>query len=133
MADSVEEVVYNYLTTDGVFMAKISGGVYWMEATEAKAKSPYIIFWLVDDPGFETKLNTNYQGEARIQFDLWDTNKIRGARLRTALREKVRDLNEVFGGYRVMTTGLTEQALKRDSTTDPYHFIVDGIIKWNKE
>jgi len=134
MADSVEEVVYNYLTTDGVFMAKISGGVYWMSVEENEtATVPYIIFWLVDDPGFETKLNTSYQGEARIQFDLWDTNKIRGARLRTELREKVRDLNELFGGYRVMTTGITEQALKRESITDPFHFIVDGIIKWNKE
>jgi hypothetical protein len=131
MADSVEQVVYNYLTTDSTFLAKFSG-VYWMETTEAKSTAPYIVFWLVDDNGSETKLNTKYQGEARIQFDLWDTQKIRGARLRTALREKIRDLNEVYGGYYVMTTGITEQVLKRESKTDPYHFIVDGIIKWNK-
>jgi len=132
MADSIEQVVYEYLTTDSTFMADFSG-VYWMDATEAEATAPYIVFWLVDDPGFETKLNTQYQGEARIQFDLWDTNKIRGAMLRTALREKVRDLSETTGGYYVMTTGINEQMLKRESATDPYHFIVDGIIKWNKE
>jgi hypothetical protein len=132
MADSVEQVVYNYLTTDSTFMAKFSG-VYWMETTDAKSTAPYIVFWMVDDNGSETRLNILEQGEARIQFDLWDTNKIRGARLRSTLREKVRELNEVSGGYRVITTGLTEQALKRESKTDPYHFIVDGIIKWNKE
>ena len=131
MADSVEEVVYNYLTTDSTFMANFSG-VYWQEATEAEAVSPYIVFWLVDDPGIETRLNKAYQGEARIQFDLWDTNKNRSRRLRTTLREKVRDLNEVSGGYFVMTTGITEQTIQRQSTTDPFHFIVDGIIKWNK-
>jgi len=130
MADSVEEVVYNYLTTDSAFMAKITGGVYWMDVEDSKpgANKPYIVFWLVDDPGIETRLNTSYQGEARIQFDLWDTNKIRGARLRTALREKVRELSESTGGYYVMTTGLTEQTLKRESKTDPYHYIVDLII-----
>ena len=132
MADSVEEVVYNYLTTDSTFMANFSG-VYWSEATEAEAVSPYIVFWLVDDVGIETRLNKAYQGEARIQFDLWDTDKIRGARLRTVLRKQVRDLNESSGGYRIFTTGITEQTIQRESTTDPHHFIVDGIIKWNEE
>lgn len=131
MADSVEEVVYTYLTSDSTFMADFSG-VYWMDATEEEAVSPYIVFWLVDDAGSETLLNTAYQGEARIQFDLWDTNKIRGGRLRTALREKVRDLCEVTGGYSVMTAGTNEQTIKRQSATDPYHFVVDGVVKWHK-
>ena len=130
MADSIEEVVYNYLTTDSVFMANFSG-VYWQEADASVA--PYIVFWLVDDPGFETRLNKLQQGEARIQFDLWDTSKIRGARLHTALTTKVRSLNETTGGYTVITTGITKQTIQRESTTDPYHFVVDGIIKWNKE
>ena len=129
MADSIEEVVYNYLTTDSTFMSNFSG-VYWQEADASVA--PYIVFWKVDDPGIETRLNKKYQGEARIQFDLWDTSKIRGARLQRTLGEKVRDLNEIFGGYFVMTTGITEQTIQRESTTDPYHFVVDGIIKWNK-
>jgi len=130
MADSVEEVVYTYLTTDSTFMANLTG-VYWQEADASV--SPYIVFWLVDDPGFETRLNKAEQGEARIQFDLWDTNKIRGARLHTALTTKVRALNETTGGYTVITTGITKQTIQRESTTDPFHFIVDGIIKWNKE
>jgi hypothetical protein len=130
MADSVEEVVYTYLTTDSTFMANFSA-IYWQEADTSV--SPYIVFWLIDDIGIETRLNKQNQGEARIQLDLWDTNKIRGARLRTTLREKVNKLNEVSGGYRVMTTTINEQSLRRESTTDPFHFIVDGIIKWNKE
>jgi hypothetical protein len=130
MADSIEEVVYTYLTTDSAFMASFSG-VYWQEADASI--SPYIVFWLVDDAGFETRLNKNEQGEARIQFDLWDTNKIRGARLHTALTKKVRALNAISGGYFAMTTGITKQTLQRESTTEPFHFIVDGIIKWNKE
>ena len=133
MANSIEQVIYTYLTSDSTFMANFTG-VYWMGVEEGEtATEPYIVFWLVDDPGFETRLNTSYQGEARIQFDLWDTNKIRGARLRTTLREKVRELSEVSGGYRVIVTGVTEQMIKRESSTEPYHFIVDGVIKWNKE
>ena len=128
--DSVEEVIYNYLTTDSAFMANFTG-VYWQEADASV--SPYIVFWLVDDPGIETRLNKLEQGEARIQFDLWDTNKIRGARLHTTLTKKVRELNEVTGGYSVLTTGITKQTIQRESTTDPFHFIVDGIIKWNEE
>ena len=38
MADSVEEVVYDYLTTDSTFMAFFSG-VYWIQATA-------LDFWL---------------------------------------------------------------------------------------
>jgi len=131
MADSIEEVVYTYLTSDSTFIAKFHG-VYWMDATEAEAVSPYIVFWLVDDTGVGAKLNTAGQGEARIQFDLWDTNKIRGARLRTDLRNKIMKMGETSGGYMVIVTGISEKMLQRESTTDPYHFIVDAIIKWNK-
>lgn len=134
MADSIEEVIYIYLTTDSAFMANFSG-VYWEKAdTEVH---PYIVFWLVDDPGIETRLNKSEQGEARIQFDLWTepthSGKILGARLHTLLTKKVRSLNELSGGYTVLTTGITKQTIKRESTTDPFHFIVDGIIKWNEE
>ena len=131
MADSVEQVIYTYLTGDSVFMALFTGGVFWQEADTSV--SPYIVYWLVDDSGSETRLNKAEQGEARIQFDLWDTNKIRGAKLHTALTTKVRALSDISGGYSVITTGITKQTLQRESTTDPYHFIVDGIIKWNKE
>ena len=130
MADSIEQVVYEYLTNDSAFMADFSA-VYWQEADATVY--PYIVFWLVDDTGIETRLNKQQQGEARVQFDLWDDNKIRGARLRTALRQKVRDLSEISGGYFVMTNGVTEQTIQRESNTDPFHFVVDGIIKWSKE
>ena len=133
MADSVEEVVYDNLTGDATFMAFYTG-VYWQEVDKnVTPTEPYIVFWLVDDIGIETRLNKAYQGEARIQFDLWDSNKIRGARLRTTLREKIRNLSDISGGYAIMTSGVNEQTIQRASTTDPYHFVIDGIIKWNKE
>ncbi len=133
MADSVEQVVYENLKADSVFMAFYTD-VYWQQVDKnVTPTEPYIVFWLVDDVGSETRLNKAYQGEARIQFDLWDSDKIRGARLRTTLREKIRNLSDIAGGYAIMTTGITEQTIQRASTTDPFHFIVDGIIKWNKE
>ena len=132
MANSVEQAVGENLTNDTTFMANFSA-VYWQEVSKGvKPTVPYIVFWKVDDPGIETRLNKAYQGEARIQFDLWDTNKIRGGRLSTVLRKQVRDLNEISGGYQVMATGITEQTIQRQSTTDPLHFIVDGIIKWSE-
>jgi len=133
MADSVEQVVFENLTGDTTFMANYTG-VYWLQVDKnVTPTEPYIVFWLVDDIGIETRLNKAYQGEARIQFDLWDKNKIRGARLRTTLRKKVRTIDEIAGGYRISTSNITEQTIQRLSNTDPYHFVVDGIIKWNEE
>ena len=133
MANSVEQAVGENLTNDSTFMANFTD-VYWQEVTKNKTPTvPYIVFWRVDDPGIETRLNKSYQGEARIQFDLWDTNKNRGARLQTILRRKVRNIDSIAGGYRISAIGITEQTIQRASNTDPYHFIVDGIIKWNEE
>jgi hypothetical protein len=129
MADSPEEVIYDYLTTDTTFMANYTG-VYYIDAPESTA-NPYIVFFMVDDTGVETKINQCSQGEARIQFNLWDDNKNRGRKLRTTLRNKINALGEVRGGYFVMTTGITEQTLQKASGTDSYQYIVDGIIKWN--
>ena len=128
--NSVEEAVYNQLISDTVFMANFKG-VYWQEADTTTY--PYIVFWTVDDNGLEERLNKPYQGEARIQFDLWDDNKNRGAKLKTTLREKVRNISVTDGGYYLLTEAVTEQTMQRQSATDPYHYIVDGIIKWNKE
>ena len=133
MADSVEQAIGENLTGDTGFMANFSA-VYWQEVSkDVTATEPYIVFWKVDDPGIETELNTPYQGEARIQFDLWDDNKIRGARLETVLRKKIRNIDDIAGGYRISTNSITEQTIQRASNTDPYHFVVDGIIKWNEE
>jgi hypothetical protein len=131
MADSVEEAVYTYLTTDATFMASIPR-VYWMEADTQT--EPYVVFWLVDDAGTKTLTNRPKQGSARIQFDLWEgagtSNKIRGVRLRGVLRDKVDSLNETIGGFDLVTEGVTEQTIQRESASDPYHFVVDGVITW---
>ena len=115
MANSVEEVVYDYLTGDATFMANFSA-VYWIEADEKT--DPYIVFWLVSDNGAETELNKSSQGESRIQFDLWIKNKIKGAELRTLIADKVRALNQTSGGYYVRTDGINETTVQRASGTD---------------
>ena len=130
IADSVEQVVYNYLQADSTFKNYFNG-IYWVEADADTI--PYLVFWMVDDAGINTLLNKVQQGEARIQFDLWDTSKIRGARLRTKVAEKVKAMNEYRDGYHIIVTGITEQTIQRASDTDPFHFIVDGIVKWSKE
>ena len=130
MADSVEQVIYNYLTADTAFMADFSA-VYFSEAPD-DASYPYIVFWLVTDAGIRNYIATPDQGEARIQFDIWDTDKFRGVRLRDKVRAKVDRLNEVRDGYAVNTVGVNEQTIQRASGTDPYHFVVDGIIQWQE-
>ena len=131
MADNVEQVVYLYLTTDSSFMANFTR-VDYLETPDGTAE-PYINYWLVDDTGNDTILNKVEQGQARIQFDLWDSNLIRGTRLREVLSRKIRELNESLEGYHLMITGSTKQTIPRSSGTDPYHFVVDGIIEWYKE
>lgn len=131
MADNVEQVVYTYLTTDSSFMANFTG-VYYMEA-DGNPEEPYINYWMVDDTGEDSILDKLEQGQARIQFDLWDSNNIRGTRLREVLSKKIRALNQSLSGYHVMVTGSTKQTIPRASGTDPYHFVVDGVIEWYKE
>jgi len=135
MADSVEEVLYDYVTSDTAFMAIVTG-VYNMEAP-ADTSEPYVVMWLVSDPGTDTVLNAEEQGEARMQFDLWDTGDrnglIRGTRIRGNLRKLLKKLSKVVSGYHVMVTGTTEQTIPRQSGTDPYHFVVDGVCRWRKE
>lgn len=131
MADSVEKAIYDYIIADTAFMDNLTG-VYILETPEGAA-TPYVNFWLVSDPGIKTELGYIRQGEARIQFDLWDSNNIRGTRIRGLLKELVEELNGVVSGYHLMATGTTEQTIPRLSATDPYHYVVDGIVRWRKE
>lgn len=130
MADSIEQVIHEYLTNDSTFMANFEA-VYWLEATGTAY--PYIVYWMVDDNGNKAQIGAVTQGEARVQFDLWDDNKIRGSRLKNVLLEKVEKMNESSGGYHVTTIGSNQQSLQKESSVDPYHFVVDGIVRWKKE
>ena len=135
MADSIEQVVYDYLKADTTFSAQFTG-IYWLESPTT-ITYPYIVLWLVDDNGAETKLHTSDSGEARIQFDLFDSSTDKGKnrcrRLRTVLRTKVKNLAETRGGYFVQTIGLNMITMQRESASSPHHYIVDAIIKWHKE
>ena len=124
---NLEEVIYGYLTADTSFSSNFTG-IYWLEA-DAQVE-PYLVFWLVDDNGNKAIIGTEEQGEARIQFSLWDDNKFRGADLRKTMRQKVEGLNETRDGYTLTCQGINEQSLQRLSESDPYHFVVDGIIQW---
>lgn len=129
MANSVEEALYSYLTSDATLMAAISA-VYWMEADGDTY--PYVVYWLVDDNGNKTYIGHENQGIARVQFDLWDSSKIRGARVATTLRETVEALNKTVGGYALYTEGISQQTIQRPTGQDPYHFVVDGVINWRQ-
>ena len=130
MADSIEQVIYTWLQADSDLTSAFAG-MYWMDA-DAQIY-PYLVYWLVDDTGTKSKLNKRNQGEARIQFDIWDDNRIRGVRNRALVKEKVDDISETVDGFELTTIGITEQTIIRESATDPYHFIVDGIIQWREE
>lgn len=130
MADSVEECIYTTLTADSTFMASFEG-VFLQEAEDG-TDYPFITFWLVDDTGAERHLN-GIQGEARIQFDLWDDDKIRSARLRKVLADKVRDIDTTVSPYYLRVSGITEATVQRASKSEPYHGVVDGIVTWWRE
>jgi predicted transcriptional regulator len=130
VADSVEEAVYSYLTSDSTFADKWES-IDWLETKETAY--PRLVFWQVTDAGTQTYIDRNRQGEARIQFDIWDSNKARGVRLRADTRAKVEDLNETISGITMHTDSLDEQTLQRDNTENPWHFVVDAVIIWHKE
>lgn len=129
MADSVEEAVRTYLTDDATFSAKFEG-IYWYEA--GSTTYPYLVFWQVDDAGTQTYIDRDRQGEARIQIDVWDSNRFRGVRLRTDVADKMNALNETVGGYTLHTTSLNETTAPREDGQSPYHFVVDAVITWHK-
>src|SRR6056297_1782960 len=128
MANSVEEAVYNLLASDTELMAAVDA-VYWGYSTGTTY--PYIVFWLVDDTGVDSLLGYRRQGESRIQFDIWDeptpSGMARGVRVRSLLADKIRNISKTQSGYHLMTTGNTEQTIRRESDTEPHHFVVDGV------
>lgn len=130
MADSIEEVIQDYLTDDAVYNAKFSG-IWHIEAPEGSAY-PYVVIHQIDDPGDKRRLNKKRQGMARIQCDVWDNNRIRGTRLRTETKEILEDLNVTTGGYNVVCVGTNEVTVPRPDVQEPYHFVVDAVIQWNK-
>jgi hypothetical protein len=125
---NVEQLMYEYLTSDATFMANFTA-VHYLDH-DADIEPPYITFRLVSDSGDHVKLDA-IQGEALVQFDVWDSNKIRGARLRGVVAEKIRKVNETGTGYHIIAMGITEQTIPRMSGTDLYHYVVDGRIRWS--
>ena len=130
MADSVEEAVRTYLTDDSTFSAKFEG-IYWYEA--GSATYPYLVYWQISDAGTQTYIDRSRQGESRIQFDIWDSDRIRGVRLRADVADKLDALNTTVDEFTLYTVSIGENTVPREkSGQGPYHFVVDAIIRWSK-
>ena len=126
---SVERVLHEYIDSDSTLMASFPGGIHYAEVQE-DAEYPYLVYWLISDPG-DTYM-TKSQGLARVQIDIWDTDKIRGVRLRDMVRKKLLEMNVVAHGYAVTVMETTTQTIQRISKSGPYHYVVDGILKWQE-
>lgn len=129
MANSIEEAYYTWLNTQTNITTLAP--VYWIEA-DAGDDTPYIVFWLVDDAGTDQYIKYKKQGVARVQNDIWHRDRALGALIRTRLRDALRDMHETVGGYDMYVEATTEQTLPRVASGEPYHFIVDAVIRWRQ-
>lgn len=129
MAHSVEEIVYEYLTSDTDITGNMN--IYWPDAPKTKTQ-PYVVLWLVNDPMDKLVINKADQGRARIQHDLTDSSAARGVANRKRLRQKLEKMRETRDGYTVHCESATEQTLRPETDGDAYQFVVDAIIRWQE-
>lgn len=129
MANSVEEIVYEYLTADTDITDNME--VYWLEAPSSKSL-PYVVLWQVTDPLEKLLLNKQEQGVARIQHDLYDNSAARGVAGRKRLRKKLERVNETRDGYTLYCESATEQTLQRERGEEAYQFVVDAVLRWHE-
>lgn len=128
-ATSVEEAVYNRLTSDAAFVAAITA-LYWRQAP-AGTSLPYITYDQVDDPRTK-ELLAYYGGEARLQFNVFAESASDGITMAQTLVEKVRDLRGVQNGLRL--TGTVANVLTQPANVDGiYHRTVDVIVRYTEE
>ena len=127
MANSVDEAYYQWLSTQTAITTLAT--VYSQEAPTG-ISVPYMVFWKVDDPNDKQHIGKAEQGVARMQHDIWVKNKALGASTQALVRRTVDALKTTTGGYTMYTEGVSEQILPRAEATEPYHYVVDAVVRW---
>ena len=127
-ATSVEEALYTLLTSDSAFTAAV-GGLYWRHAPEG-TEAPFVVYWQVDDPRAKEML-CYYGGEARVQFDVYDTDAGRGLESTQRVIEKVREFRGLNSGLRMH--GAVANVLTQPNAGGLLHKSVDVIIRYTEE
>jgi len=125
---SVERALFEYLREDTKFIEDI-GGVYWLDVPSG-AKPPYLVFFQVDDPNDKIFL-VSYGGQARVQVNLYHTDKYKIADNRSVVKDKLREFRESRGGVKVRNVEIANDFTQEPSTDDTlYRGVVDAIINW---
>jgi hypothetical protein len=128
-ATSVEETIYTILTTDATFMTAIGGSLYWRHAPVG-ATVPYVVFWQVDDPRPKERLCV-YGGEARLQFNCYDTDAAAVVTASQTVVEKAREIRGTTNGLRLHAA--VANVLTLPNVDDVAHRAVDWIVRYTEE
>ena len=125
---SVEKALFEYLREDTNFTNAV-GDVFWLEAPKG-ATAPYLVFYQIDDPN-DKVFFVSYGGQARVQVNLYDTDKFKIVDNRSVVKTKLREFRESKGGISVRNVVISNDFSQTPSTDDTvYRGVVDAVIHW---
>jgi hypothetical protein len=127
VANSAEEAYFDWLKSQTAITTLAD--VYWQEAPSGTG-TPIIVMWVVDDPNLKQHLGVSEQGAARIQHHIWCKNIGLSARIRALLRRTVDAIKATQDGYTMYCESVSEHPIPRQDNTEPYHMVVDAVIRW---
>lgn len=126
---SIIQAVYTEITSDAGIMSILNDRFYYFDVPEG-IQAPYTRMWLVDDPRDRSSVCQDKGGLARIQFDIFEVDKITGVDVRESLLDFLLTLRKASGEVTItdVTIGrTTDDPINQDGV---YHFLMDALFRY---
>lgn len=126
---SIIEAVYTEITSDAGIMSILNDRFYYFDVPEGQ-QAPYTRMWLVDDPRDRSSVCQDKGGLARIQFDIYETDKIVAVDTRESLIDFVLTLRKASGAVTISDVTINRSADDPINESGVYHVLFDALFRY---
>ena len=132
MPSTVEEAIYNYVSTISAFTAYVSTRIYYFKAYDEGSvlAKPYMWYVTIGNPFARQYFGTQKNGQARIQFNIVDDDERRALLIMKALKNGIQYQTGVLGSATVHFFEINNTLQNYNEETKNFTFVVDATAEY---
>ena len=128
-SNTIDQAIQSYVLGDTNITGSIGTRFYYVEA-ERDASYPYAVYFLVDDPHEPHSFNEKYSGQARVQINTYDDNRINVLNVSDKIRDRIHLYGGAMDGITVHSVKCSGSIVDRLSEQDIFRARFDALINY---
>jgi hypothetical protein len=125
-SNSIEQALHTYLRASTAIHDLVGHRIFFAEAEESSVR-PYVTYNVVSDPHASFAFGSADSGQARVQFNVFHTDRYSALTVAHAIRKRLRHYSGSMDGITVHKLTVTGTVLLRENDKDVFMATFDAL------